>query len=58
VREGERVEAGQHLMSLEYYKIVTEIVAPTAGIVQHLHVTLEAEVQPGELLIELAPLPS
>lgn len=56
VAPGDVVEAGQLLMTIEYYKIATEITAPVAGRVSHLHVKLDDEVQVGDRLIDLAPL--
>ncbi len=56
VKEGDMVEAGQLLATLEYYKIATEIAAPAAGKVARLHVKLDDEVQVGDPLIDLAPL--
>ncbi len=55
VGEGDAVEAGQLLVTLEYYKIATEIIAPTAGRVARLYVKLDDEVQVGDPLIDLAP---
>ncbi|MBM3482336.1 MAG: biotin/lipoyl-binding protein [Alphaproteobacteria bacterium] len=45
VQEGDTVEAGQLLATLEYYKIATEITAPAAGRVAKIHVKLDDEVQ-------------
>lgn len=56
VKQGDAVEAGQLLVTLEYYKIATEITAPAAGKVAHIHVKLDDEVQVGDRLIDLAPL--
>ena len=56
VEQGEAVEAGQLLVTLEYYKIATEIIAPAAGRVARIHVKLDDEVQVGDPLIDLAPL--
>ena len=56
VKEGDRVEAGQLLTVLEYYKIATEITAPVAGTVARIHAKLEDEVQVGDRLIDLVPL--
>ncbi len=55
VEPGDKVEAGQLLVTLEYYKIATEISAPTAGRVTRLHVKLDDEVQVGDPLVDLAP---
>lgn len=56
VKEGDTVEAGQLLATLEYYKIATEITAPVAGRVSRIHVKLDDEVQVGDRLIDLARL--
>lgn len=56
VEPGDKVEAGQLLVTLEYYKIATEITAPSAGRVARLHVKLDDEVQVGDPLIDLNPL--
>lgn len=56
VSEGDVVEAGQLLVTLEYYKIATEITAPAAGRVTRLHVKLDDEVQVGDPLVDLVPL--
>jgi len=53
---GDRVEAGQIVATLEYYKIATEIAAPAAGTVARLHVKLDDEVQVGDRLIDLVPI--
>ena len=55
VAEGAMVEAGQILMTLEYYKVVTEIDAPVAGVVRALCVAEGDEVQVGDPLLEIAP---
>lgn len=56
VKEGDVVQPGQLLVTLEYYKIATEITAPAAGTVARLHVKLDDEVQVDDRLIDLVPL--
>ncbi|MSO73706.1 MAG: acetyl-CoA carboxylase biotin carboxyl carrier protein subunit [Alphaproteobacteria bacterium] len=56
VEPDDKVEAGQILATLEYYKIATEITAPITGRVARLCVKLDDEVQVGEPLIDLTPL--
>jgi len=56
VKEGDTVEAGQLLVTLEYYKIATEITAPAAGRVSRIRVKLDDEMQVGDRLVDLAPL--
>ncbi len=56
IEVGDVVEAGQLLVTLEYYKIATEITAPAAGWVARIHVKIDDEVQVGDKLVDLAPL--
>jgi pyruvate carboxylase subunit B len=55
VGSGDTVEAGQLLMTLEFYKVVTEVMAPAAGVVTAIHVERKAEVQVGDPLITFVP---
>jgi len=55
VADGERVAGEQLLMTLEYYKVVSEIVAPADGVVNRIRVALKDEVQVGDPLIDFTP---
>ena len=55
VAPGERVAAGQALLTLEAMKMEHVHVAPRAGRVTGLHVTLGAQVAARQLLVEIAP---
>jgi len=55
VADGEHVTGEQLLMTLEYYKVVSEIIAPANGVVNHIRVALKDEVQVGEPLIDFTP---
>lgn len=55
VEPGDTVEAGQLLMTLEFYKVVTEVMAPSAGTVAAIHVARRDEVQVGDPLITFVP---
>jgi len=58
VREGERVAQGQPLLLLEAMKMQNEISAPSAGIVQTLHVREREAVTSGAKLVTLAGDPA
>ena len=42
-------------MTLEYYKVVSEIIAPADGVANHIRVALKDEVQVGDPLIDFTP---
>ena len=42
-------------MTIEYYKVVSEIIAPADGVVNHIRVALKDEVQVGDPLIDFTP---
>lgn len=48
---GDKVESGQVVLILEAMKMENEIVAPAAGTVKAVHVSREAAVNPGDILI-------
>ena len=50
VQEGERVQKGQVLMSLEAMKMENEIMAPKDGVVVSVHTEKGASVEAGTLL--------
>ena len=53
--EGDEVSKDQLLMTVDYNKIITEIVAPADGIVTRIRVALEDEVQVGDPLMDFVP---
>ena len=55
VKVGDPVKAGQALLISEAMKMESEIQAPIDGIVQAVHVAKGDRVNPGELLLEIAP---
>lgn len=55
VAEGQRVEAGAELMILESMKMEIPVESPVAGTVDTLHVTADAVVGEGDLLVTIAP---
>ncbi len=58
VEEGDRVAADQLVAIVEFNKVVTEVTSPVDGIVEKVHVSLRDEVQVGDRLIDIRPLPS
>ncbi len=55
VSPGDEVEAGQPLATIEAMKMESAIGAPVAGTVERLAVQPVAQVQPGDLLLVIAP---
>jgi pyruvate carboxylase len=55
VAEGDRVERGQTVASIEAMKMEAAITAPVAGSVTRLAVPLTQQVDAGDLLIDIAP---
>jgi len=53
VKEGERIKAGEHVLTIEAMKMENEIKAPYDGIVGRVHVSENDNVSEEELLIEL-----
>jgi biotin carboxyl carrier protein len=53
VDEGQRVSAGDALVTLESMKMLTEIEAPVSGVVRRIAVALDAAVDEGVLLLEI-----
>jgi pyruvate carboxylase len=56
VAEGDRVEAGQSVASIEAMKMEAAITAAIAGIVRRLAVPKTQQVDGGDLLLEIEPL--
>ncbi|MFI0896522.1 urea carboxylase [Streptomyces sp. NPDC020983] len=56
VRQGDRVAAGQNLLTLEAMKMESPVAAPVAGRVSAVHVAPGDQVSPGTALLTLAPL--
>lgn len=54
-KPGDTVQAGQVLLILEAMKMEIRVTAPSAGVVQALHVVSQQIVERGQLLIELRP---
>ena len=55
VGPGDEIEAGQPLATIEAMKMESAIGAPVAGTVERLAVQRVAQVQPGDLLLVIAP---
>ena len=55
VREGQTVQAGDGLLVLEAMKMENELRAPTAGVVQAVHVATHDAVDKDALLVEIDP---
>jgi pyruvate carboxylase len=55
VAEGDRVEAGQSVASIEAMKMEAAITAAIAGIVRRLAVPKTQQVDGGDLLLEIEP---
>lgn len=55
VSDGAPVVGEQLLMTLEYYKVISEIIASTDGMVNHNRVELKDEVQVGDPVIDFTP---
>ncbi len=53
VKEGERIKAGEHVLTLEAMKMENEIKAPYDGIVGKIHVGENDSVSEEDLLVEL-----
>lgn len=56
VRQGETVEAGQRLLTLEAMKTEQSLRAPFAGVVQQLNAREGELAQEGAVLVEITPL--
>ena len=57
VAEGDTVEAGQQIGSIEAMKMEAAITAPTAGTVQRVAIADIAQVEGGDLLVVMTPDP-
>jgi biotin carboxyl carrier protein len=55
VAVGYTVAAEHILMTLQYTKVVTEVMTPAAGIVATIHCLKGNEVQVGDRIIEIRP---
>lgn len=55
VSDGQSVAEGELLMTLEFYKVVSEIIAPVSGTVVGVKAARGDEVQVGDALIEIEP---
>jgi len=53
VKEGERIKAGEHVLTIEAMKMENEIKAPYDGIVGKIHVGENESVLEEDLLVEL-----
>ncbi|MEN8221964.1 MAG: biotin/lipoyl-containing protein [Acidobacteriota bacterium] len=53
VKEGERIKAGEHVLTIEAMKMENEIKAPYDGIVGKIHVGENDNVSEEDLLVEL-----
>ena len=53
IKEGERIKAGEHVLTIEAMKMENEIKAPYDGIVGRVHVNENDNVSEEELLVEL-----
>ena len=53
VKEGERIKAGEHVLTIEAMKMENEIKAPYDGIVGKIHVGENDSVSEEDLLVEL-----
>jgi glutaconyl-CoA/methylmalonyl-CoA decarboxylase subunit gamma len=53
VKEGERIKAGEHVLTIEAMKMENEIKAPYDGIVGKIHVGENESVLEDDLLVEL-----
>lgn len=53
VEPGQRVEIGDHLITLEVMKMEMPVQAPVSGIVQAIHVAPASQVATGDLLVEI-----
>jgi geranyl-CoA carboxylase alpha subunit len=53
VQAGQQVEAGQTLIVLEAMKMEHALLAPHAGVLHAMHVSLGEQVEPGRILAEL-----
>ena len=51
--EGDKVEAGEILLTLEAMKMESEIVAPISGVVEKIFVKERSPVQEGDILMKL-----
>jgi pyruvate carboxylase len=55
VKEGERIEAGRQVATIEAMKMESAIRAPRDGVVERLTVPSGTNVEPGDLLLVLGP---
>ncbi|MCA3141358.1 MAG: carboxyl transferase domain-containing protein [Betaproteobacteria bacterium] len=53
VQPGERVSAGQRLVTIEVMKMESAVEAPSAGTVRAVHVRVASQVAAGEVLVEM-----
>lgn len=58
VAEGDRVESGQVLASIEAMKMEAAITAPRAGVVTRLLIAEPRRCEGGDLILLLAPSPT
>ncbi|MGB2426668.1 MAG: biotin/lipoyl-containing protein, partial [Alteromonas sp.] len=53
VNAGQEVERDQVLIDVETNKVILEIVSPSNGIIEDIHVSEGDEVEPGQILMRL-----
>ena len=56
VTEGDDVDAGQSIATIEAMKMESAVSAPVAGVVRRVAVTSGANVEPGDLLVTVEPV--
>jgi pyruvate carboxylase len=57
VKAGDQVQAGDKVAIIEAMKMESAVTATTAGTVESVHVQDKAQVEPGDLVVLLAPAP-
>jgi biotin carboxyl carrier protein len=55
-RNGNRVRQGETLMVLEAMKMLNRVMAPVAGTVRSLHVSVGDKVKKGQVLAQIEPV--
>ena len=56
-RVGEVVRPGDRVAVIEAMKMESAVTASTAGVVESVHVADKSQVEPGDLVVMLAPAP-